>query len=164
MERERRTLIWYVMSSAENTLEGICKTNEDLNLQLILSKRLLEMELFKEIDADVFGQIKEAHIHLMGRNDDPPSEVLSRKLPNISSTTSSRTQARKSTERTKLELESLQRKKETELQREKEGNMLQKERSRLQHEQEERKLDGIRSLFSLSSHAYLESSVSVEYR
>ena len=139
IEKGSRTLIRYVMSSAEKTLEGIRKTNEDLILQLNESERLLETEWLKRIEADAFGQIKEAHVHLMERSSEPPSEVLSQKIPSISSTTTSKIEARKSAERTKLELESLKRKKEIELQREKERNRLQEEKLRLQHEQEQRK-------------------------
>ncbi len=99
----------------------------------------LETEWFKRIEAEVFCQVKKAHEHLMGRNDEPPSDVVSQKLRSIRSTTSSRIEARKSAERAKLELESLQRKKEIELQREKERNRLEEEKLRLQHEQEQRK-------------------------
>ena len=53
----------------------------------------------------------------MEQKDEPPSEAVSQKLPSIHSTTSSRVEARKSAERTKLELESLQRKKEIELEK-----------------------------------------------
>ena len=55
----------------------------------------------------------------MERKDKLPLEAVSQKLPSILSTTSSRVEARKSPERTKLELESLQQKKEiTERERE----------------------------------------------
>ena len=47
-------LIRYVMSSAEKTLEGIRKTNEDLILQLNKRERLLETEWLKRIEADAF--------------------------------------------------------------------------------------------------------------
>ena len=136
MEKGSRTLIRYVMSSTEKTLEDIGKTNEDLISQLKDNEGSLETEWFKRIEAEVFCQVKKAHEHLLGRNDEPPSDVVSQKLPSIRSTTSSRIEARKSAERAKLELESLQRKKEIELQREKERNRLEEEKLRLQHEQE----------------------------
>lgn len=139
IEKGSHTLIRYVMSSVEKTLEGIRKTNEDLILQLNESEGLLETEWLKRIEAEAFGQIKEAHVHLMERSGEPPSEMLSQKVPSISSTTTSKIKARKSAERTRMELESLKRKKEIELQREKERNRLQEEKLRLQHEQEQRK-------------------------
>ena len=77
IEKRSRTLIRYVISSAEKTLEGIRQTNEDLILQLNERERLLETEWLKRTEADAFGQIREAHVHLMERSSEPPSEVLS---------------------------------------------------------------------------------------
>lgn len=139
MEKGSRTLIRYLMSSTERTLEEIAKTNKDLISQLNEKESVLETEWFMRMEAEIFSQVKEAHEHLMERKDEPPSEAMSQKLPSILSTLSSRIEARKSAERAKLELESLQRKKEIELQREKEKNKLEEEKLRLQHEQEQRK-------------------------
>ena len=138
IEKGSRTLLGYVMSSTERALGEVAKTNNDLIKQVNEKESATEIEWFKRLETEVYNQIMEAHGHLMERKDEPSSEVVSQKAPSVYSTTSSKIEARKSAERTKLELESLQRKKEIELQREKEKNRLEEEKLRLQHEQEQR--------------------------
>ena len=138
-EKGSRTLIRNLMASTESATEDKNKTNEDLILQMNESEGLLETEWLKKIQAEVFNQITEAPVQFMGPKDEPASEVASQRSASVRSTTSSRIEAKKSAERTKLELESLQRKKEIELLREKERNRVEEEKLHMYHEQEQKK-------------------------